>query len=96
MGVAREFLRGALISVCYCLAFLSLWYCSIDQWYLPVGLRVITLLLRPYREWPFLLAGDAAAMLWLRLPLSYSQGYELSWAYVTPLVHAPMIALVVW
>ncbi|MFC0156093.1 MASE1 domain-containing protein [Xanthomonas dyei] len=96
MVVAKEFLRGALISVCYCLAFLSLWYCSIDQWYLPVGLRVITLLFRPYREWPFLLVGDAAAMLWLRVPLSHTQDYDLAWAYVSPFVHAPMIALVVW
>ncbi|PKV10754.1 MASE1 domain-containing protein [Xanthomonas prunicola] len=96
MVVVREILRGVLVSACYCLAFLCLWYCSIDQWYLPVGLRVVTLLFRPYREWPFLLAGDAAAMLWLRVPLSQGQGYDLTWAYISPLVHAPMIALVIW
>ncbi|QBG96238.1 histidine kinase [Xanthomonas oryzae] len=96
MGVAKELARGMLISVCYCLTFLSLWYCSIDQWYLPVGLRVVTLLFRPYREWPFLLVGDAAAMLWLRIPLSHNQGYDMTWAYISPLLHSPMIAFSIW
>ncbi|MBV6864778.1 MASE1 domain-containing protein [Xanthomonas euvesicatoria] len=96
MAATRELVRGALISVCYCLAFLSLWYCSIDQWYLPVGLRVVALLFRPYREWPFLLAGDAAAMLWLRVPLSHNQGYDPAWGYLSPFLHAPMIALGIW
>ncbi len=96
MAVVKEALRGTLISVCYGLAFVMLWFCSIDQWYLPVGLRVVTLLFRPYREWPFLLAGDAAAMLWLRVPLAQLQGYDLMWAYVSPFLHAPMIAYVIW
>lgn len=68
MAVAKELVRGMLISVCYCLVSLILWRLSIDQWYLPVGLRVVALLFRPYREWPFLLLGDAAAMLVLRIP----------------------------
>ncbi|WP_435003500.1 MASE1 domain-containing protein [Xanthomonas arboricola] len=96
MAAAKEVLRGTLISVCYGLTFVMLWFCSIDQWYLPVGLRVVTLLFRPYREWPFLLAGDAAAMLWLRVPLAQRQGYDLTWAYVSPFLHAPMIAYVIW
>ncbi|MEA9580998.1 MASE1 domain-containing protein [Xanthomonas nasturtii] len=96
MASAREVLRGTLIGVCYGLTFVMLWFCSIDQWYLPVGLRVITLLFRPYREWPFLLAGDAAAMLWLRVPLALRQDYSLIWAYLSPFLHAPMIAYVIW
>ncbi|PPU74256.1 histidine kinase [Xanthomonas cucurbitae] len=96
MGVAREVLRGMLISMCYGLTFVMLWFCSIDQWYLPVGLRVVTLLFRPYREWPFLLVGDAAAMLWLRVPLAQLQGYDLIWAYISPFLHAPMIAYFTW
>ncbi|CAD0352941.1 MASE1 domain-containing protein [Xanthomonas sp. WHRI 8391] len=96
MAVAKEVLRGTLISVCYGLTFVMLWFFSIDQWYLPVGLRVVTLLFRPYREWPFLLAGDAAAMLWLRVPLSQRQGYDLTWAYVSPFLHAPMLAYIIW
>lgn len=96
MAVAKEVLRGMLISVCYGLTFVMLWFFSIDQWYLPVGLRVVTLLFRPYREWPFLLAGDAAAMLWLRVPLAYRQDYSLLWGYLSPFLHAPMIACFVW
>ncbi|MCC8553003.1 MASE1 domain-containing protein [Xanthomonas hortorum] len=96
MALAKEVLRGMLISVCYGLTFVMLWFCSIDQWYLPVGLRVITLLFRPYREWPFLLAGDAAAMLWLRVPLAQRQDYSLLWAYLSPFLHAPMIAYFIW
>ncbi|QBG88049.1 MASE1 domain-containing protein [Xanthomonas oryzae] len=96
MGVAKELARGMLISVCYCLTFVMLWFFSIDQWYLPAGLRVVVLLFRPYREWPFLLAGDAAAMLWLRVPLAQRQDYSLVWAYLSPFLHAPMIAYLIW
>ncbi|KAB7766469.1 MASE1 domain-containing protein [Xanthomonas maliensis] len=92
MTLAKKFLRGALIGVCYCLVFLMLWRFSLDQWYLPVGLRVVTLLYRPYREWPFLLAGDAAAMLFLRIPLGELQGFSPLWSYLSPLLHAPLIA----
>ncbi|MCC8536580.1 MASE1 domain-containing protein [Xanthomonas axonopodis pv. poinsettiicola] len=92
MAVAKELVRGMLISVCYCLVFLMLWRLSIDQWYLPVGLRVVTLLFRPYREWPFLLAGDAAAMLFLRIPLGELQGFNPLWSYLSPFLHAPLIA----
>ncbi|NJC01955.1 histidine kinase [Xanthomonas arboricola] len=92
MAVAKELVRGMLISVCYCLVFLMLWRFSLDQWYLPVGLRVVTLLYRPYREWPFLLAGDAAAMLFLRIPLGELQGFSPLWSYLSPLLHAPLIA----
>ncbi|CAD7380586.1 MASE1 domain-containing protein [Xanthomonas arboricola] len=92
MAVAKELVRGMLISVCYCLVSLILWRFSIDQWYLPVGLRVVTLLFRPYREWPFLLAGDAAAMLVLRIPLGELQGFNPLWAYLSPFLHVPLIA----
>ncbi|MEQ7776506.1 MASE1 domain-containing protein [Xanthomonas hortorum] len=95
MAVVKEALRGTLISVCYGLAFVMLWYCSIDQWFLPVGLRVVTLLFRPYRDWPFLLAGDAVAMLWLRIPLGEIQGYDPLWSYLSPFLHAPLIACAV-
>ncbi|MBV6808704.1 MASE1 domain-containing protein [Xanthomonas campestris pv. pennamericanum] len=92
MALAKEVLRGMLISVCYCLVFLVLWRLSIDQWYLPVGLRVVTLLFRPYREWPYLLLGDAAAMLVLRIPLGEMQGFNPLWSYLSPFLHAPLIA----
>lgn len=92
MAVAKELVRGMLISVCYCLVFLMLWRLSIEQWYLPVGLRVVALLFRPYREWPFLLAGDAAAMLFLRIPLGELQGFNPLWSYLSPFIHAPLIA----
>ncbi|MGD4846240.1 MASE1 domain-containing protein [Xanthomonas citri pv. citri] len=92
MAVAKELVRGMLISVCYCLVFLMLWRFSLDQRYLPVGLRVVTLLYRPYREWPFLLVGDAAAMLFLRIPLGELQGFSPLWSYLSPLLHAPLIA----
>ncbi|NYI19304.1 hypothetical protein FHR53_003191 [Xanthomonas arboricola] len=92
MAVAKDLVRGMLISVCYCLAFLILWRLSIDQWYLPVGLRVVTLLFRPYREWPFLLLGDAAAMLALRIPLGQLQGFSPLWSYLSPFLHGPLVA----
>ncbi|MEE7546362.1 histidine kinase [Xanthomonas sp. Kuri4-1] len=94
MPKAREIMQGLLISILYCPTFLLLWFGSIDQWYLPAGLRVVSLLYRPYRQWPFLLVGDAAAMLWLRVP--QGEHYDLAWVYLSPFLHAPSVACVIW
>ncbi|MFC6840257.1 MASE1 domain-containing protein [Xanthomonas theicola] len=70
----KHIAKGALLSAAYCAAFLVAWRCSVDQWYLPAGLRVATLLFLPYRLWPYLLLGDTAALLMIRVPMAQEQG----------------------
>lgn len=60
--------RGALLSVIFCLAYIAGRFNSLDQWFLPAGVRVAAFLLLPYRYWPYLLIGDCSAMLMLRVP----------------------------
>ncbi|MCC8617819.1 MASE1 domain-containing protein [Xanthomonas vesicatoria] len=95
MAVVRELAEGLLLSLCYCVAYLLVWHLSADQWYLPAGLRAASLLFMPYRRWPFLLAGDAAAMLWLRIPMLETRDYAPIWAYLSPFLLAPAVALAV-
>ncbi|MCW0386281.1 hypothetical protein NB722_000820 [Xanthomonas sacchari] len=65
-----------------------------DQWYLPAGLRAATLLFMPYRFWPYLLAGDAAALLTIRVPMVEGGASPLC-AYASPFLLMPCVALAV-
>ena len=60
--------RGVVLGVIFCLAYIAGRFNSLDQWFLPAGVRVAALLLLPYRYWPYLLVGDCSAMLLLRVP----------------------------
>jgi glucose-6-phosphate-specific signal transduction histidine kinase len=88
----RGVAKGLALSAVYCLAYLAAWFSSLDQWFLPAGLRVAGLLLLPYRYWPYLFAGDIAALLLLRVPRAGYDG-EL-WAYASPFLLPPLIATV--
>lgn len=90
---AKDFARGCLLSIAYCAVFLLLRRWSVDQWYLPAGLRLVTLLLMPWRKWPYLLAGDIAAVLALRVPMVETRGYSAAWAYVSALFFMPFVSL---
>lgn len=65
----------------FTLAYLAAWFNSLDQWFLPAGVRVAALLLSPYRYWPYLLIGDCAAMMLLRVPRI--PGDNAVWAYTS-------------
>ncbi|WP_369934845.1 MASE1 domain-containing protein [Xanthomonas tesorieronis] len=95
MTAVKDIAKGALLSASYCAAFLVAWRFSVDQWYLPAGLRVATLLFLPYRLWPCLLAGDAAALLMIRVPMAQEQGANPLWAYLSPFLLMPSVALMV-
>lgn len=77
-----QFAKGLALGASYCGAYLLLWYASFNQWFLPAGLRAACLFLIPYRYWPFLFAGDAAALLVLRAPKT--DLYEPLWCYLSP------------
>lgn len=82
--------KGLLLSALYCASFLGAWCLSFDQWYLPAGLRAASLLFIPCRYWPYLFAGDAAALLVIRVPKA--EQYSLQWAYLSPFMLMPMVA----
>ncbi|WOS42736.1 MASE1 domain-containing protein [Xanthomonas rydalmerensis] len=94
MAARRDIAKGALLSAAYCASFLLAWRYSMDQWYLPAGLRAATLLFMPYRFWPYLLAGDAAALLTIRVPM-VERGASPLWAYASPFLLMPCVALAV-
>jgi len=89
-GVMR-FLRGCGLSVVYGALMLGAWRLSVDQWYLPAGIRAAALLLLPARLWPYVFAGDAAAFLFLRVPKA--EQYSEQWAYLSPFLLAPLISI---
>lgn len=82
--------KGLVLSAVYCASFLGTWCLSFDQWYLPAGIRAASLLLMPYRYWPYLFAGDAAALLVIRTPKA--EQYSAPWAYLSPFLLMPMVA----
>lgn len=83
--------KGIAFSAIYCAAYLVAWYHSLDQWFLPTGLRIAGLLLLPYRYWPFLFLGDAAGLLEIRAPKA--DRYGALWAYLSPFLLAPLISI---
>lgn len=88
----RPVVQGLIFSVVYGALMLSSWRLSVDQWYLPAGIRLAALLFLPTRFWPYILAGDAAAFLTLRVPKAEQYG-EL-WAYLSPFLLGPAVAIV--
>ena len=83
--------KGLALATAYCGAYLASWYLSLDQWFLPAGLRAAALLFLPTRYWPYAFAGDAAALLVIRGPKA--EVYSEEWAYLSPLLLMPLIAL---
>lgn len=85
--------KGLVLGAVYCAAYWLLWNASFTQWFLPAGLRVAALLFLPYRSWPYIFAGDAAALLVMRAPKA--DEYSVQWAYASPFLLMPSVAIVV-
>ena len=83
--------RGMVIGIAYCAAFLIMWRYSYDQWYLPAGLRLASLLFLPMRYWLYVFAGDAAALLVMRIPKTEQHG--ALWANLSPFLFIPLYSL---
>ena len=86
IGIGGRLALGAA----YCAAYWVLWHASFDQWFLPAGLRVTLLLFLPIRYWPFLLVGDACALLLIRVPME--EKYGETWAYISPFLLGTWVA----
>jgi MASE1 len=78
----RMMAKGLALSIVYCIAYLVLRYFSFDQWFLPAGLRAVCLFFLPFRYWPFVFIGDAAAVMYGRIPKAHK--YDLLWVYAGP------------
>ncbi len=76
----------------YYLSYRFAWFHSADQFFLPAGLRVASLLFLPYRYWPSIFIGDAAAMISLRVPFAEGHDLPLTWAYGSALAFSPLLA----
>ncbi len=87
----KTFGRGLAIAAGYCAAFLIMWRFSADQWYLPAGLRLVSLLFLPTRYWLYVFAGDAAALLSMRIPKAEQHG--ALWASLSPFLFIPLYSL---
>lgn len=73
---------GLSLCIGYCVAYLVLRYYSFDQWFLPAGLRAVCLFFLPLRYWPLVFIGDAAAVMYGRIPLE--TGENAIWVYFGP------------
>ncbi|WP_371181363.1 MASE1 domain-containing protein [Xanthomonas sacchari] len=96
MARLKTFARGILLSALYCAAYLAVWHCSLDQWFLPIGLRTAALLFLPYRLWPYVFLGDAAALLSMRVPMIEEGGANPVWVYGSSFLLMPAFALLPW
>ena len=83
--------KGLAIIAGYGTMYFGLWCISFDQWFLPAALRVTCLLLAPYRLWPYIFLGDAAALLYMRAPKV--EAYGVAWAYFSPFLPLPIMSL---
>lgn len=88
----RFIANGIAIAVLYGLAYLALRYISFNQWFLPAGLRAACLLFLPLRYWPFVILGDASAVLYQRIPKL--DQYDALWVYAGPFLLISSVAIV--
>lgn len=77
----------------YAIAYSVAWRLSTDQFFLPAGLRIAALLFLPTRAWPAIFAADAAALLYLRLPMVERLHAAATWPYVSALLLSPLVSL---
>ncbi len=84
---------GFLLAAIYAVACWAARQVSLDQFYLPAGIRVAALLLSPPRLWPYLLLGEYAYFAQMRYPLI--ETYGAAWAVLGSMFLMPMVAAVV-
>ncbi|WP_243047480.1 MASE1 domain-containing protein [Dyella sp. RRB7] len=88
----REGWRQLGVTVAYAVCYTLLRDVSVSHWNLPAGLRVLCLLLVPYRYWPALFVGEA-------LPLAYlgwSNHDRFGWMWACLLAVPPILLSAPW
>ncbi|HGM6770383.1 TPA: MASE1 domain-containing protein [Stenotrophomonas maltophilia] len=85
--------QGLVLMLIYAVACVTTRKLSVDQFYLPAGVRVAALLLCPPRLWPYLLLGEYAYFAHLRIPLL--EKYGLAWVLLASAFLMPAVMLIV-
>ena len=83
---------GLALAALYALACWAARQVSLDQFYLPAGIRVAAVLLCPPRLWPYLLLGEYAYFAQMRYPML--EKYGLTWAIVASAGLMPAVMLI--
>lgn len=84
---------GFAVALVYAFACWGARQISLDQFYLPAGVRVAALLLCPARLWPYLILGEYAYFAQMRYPMI--DKYGLAWVVIASACMMPAVALVV-
>ncbi len=84
---------GLALAVLYAVACWGARHFSVDQFFLPAGIRVAALLLCPPRLWPYLILGEYAYFAQLRYPMI--DEYGMSWVILGSACLMPAVALIV-
>ena len=88
----RTLSQGLLLAAAYALACWAARKISLDQFFLPAGVRVAALLVFPPRMWLYLLAGEYAYFAQMRIPMV--ERYGLEWALLSSSYQLPAAALI--
>ncbi|WP_312236344.1 hypothetical protein [Stenotrophomonas sp.] len=86
-------LGGPMLASAYALAYWAARSISVDQLYLPAGLRVAALLLLRPRWWPWLMLGEYAFFGISRYPMI--DRYGIAWVIIASMVLMPTVAVIV-
>lgn len=84
---------GIALAAVYALGCLASRQFSLDQFFLPAGIRAAALLIVPTRLWPYLLLGEYAYFATLRIPMIDT--YGLAWVILASTLLMPVAMLVV-
>ncbi|WP_188250435.1 MASE1 domain-containing protein [Stenotrophomonas hibiscicola] len=84
---------GLLLAAAYAIACISARQFSLDQFFLPAGIRVAALLIVPQRRWPYVLLGEWGYFAYLRIPTI--DEYGLEWVILASTLLMPMAMLIV-
>ncbi|WP_312316013.1 MASE1 domain-containing protein [Stenotrophomonas sp.] len=90
----QDFPEGLLVAALYAATCWAARQVSLDQFFLPAGIRVAALLICRREMWPYLLLGEYAYFAHLRIPLIDRHGLE--WVVVSSAYQFPIVALVVF
>lgn len=84
---------GLVLAAVYAIACISARQISLDQFFLPAGIRVATLLIVPPRLWMYVLLGELGYFAHLRIPTI--DHYGLEWVILASTLLMPAAMLVV-
>ncbi|MFY0184357.1 MASE1 domain-containing protein [Stenotrophomonas sp. PUT21] len=84
---------GLVLAVVYAFACWGARKLSLDQFYLPAGIRVAALLLCPPRLWPYLFLGEYAYFAQMRYPMV--DKYGVTWVILASVSLMPTVAMIV-